>query len=91
MYRSQVPRLPSLGRLIFGSYSSFLVYLPSVALLAMCSVDRVTYSINGMLSNIQAKTQGHLCVPALLFLFLCLYPVALTPCSFAWLRPGGQS
>lgn len=91
MYRSQGPRFPTLGKLIFGSYSSFSVCLPSVASLAVCLADHMTYSANGMLLNMQAKTQGHLCVPALLFLFLCLYHVTMSSCSFARLRPGGQN
>ena len=37
------------------------------------------------------KDPRPLCVPALLFLFLCLYHVTMSSCSFAWLRPGGQS
>lgn len=83
MYRSQVPRFPNLGKLIFGSYSSFSVCLPSVASLAVCSVDHVTYSANGMLLNMQAKTQGH-CV--CLLCCSCSSAFTMWPCPHALLH-----
>lgn len=58
MYQSQVPRYPSLGKLIFGSDSSFSVCLPSVELLAVCFVDHVTHSANGMLFTCRQRSKA---------------------------------